>query len=98
MHTLRYRSLGIYRSRAKGSMQRRGGGASRRGAAYLRCEVVLLQELDDLRVAVLLGGVQRRLVILRWGGGKWRGLCPAREESVSGGCMGRRAPPAQAHS
>eukprot|EP00964_Phaeocystis_antarctica_P004456 scaffold2406_cov57-Phaeocystis_antarctica.AAC.5 len=55
---LRHRSLGTALKRRVG-VCRGGGGAARRGAADLRCEVGVLQELDDLRAPPALGVVQR---------------------------------------
>eukprot|EP00964_Phaeocystis_antarctica_P003841 scaffold2061_cov36-Phaeocystis_antarctica.AAC.1 len=81
------------------SVARGGGGAARRGAADLRCEVggvVLLQELDDLRVPLALGVVQRRLATLQRRG-RWAEVEATAPGEEGGGWVVRRggAAPAQ---
>jgi len=77
-------------------------------SADLRCEVGggVLQELDDLRVLLLLGGFQRRVAILRRRGGRarrWRGGHPGagagrRRERRRGACAGPlHTPPPATH-
>jgi hypothetical protein len=59
-----------------------GGGGVRPGAADLRCDGGgVLQDLDDLRAVLHLGVVQRRLAMLRRGGGR---------EEVEAAALGER--------